>query len=71
VILRYCFQLLSAGAEVNLKPSKLHFSADGKGVVNANIEFRVLPTASLTLTGQLNHVENKQKFGFGVNMSAQ
>lgn len=56
--------------EVTLKPSKLHFSIDGSGTVCSLIELHILPQANLTLSGRLNHAENKQAFGFGLQMQA-
>lgn len=56
--------------EVSLKPSRLHFSIDGSGTVCSLVELHILPSANLTLSGRLNHAENKQAFGFGLQMQA-
>eukprot|EP00612_Vaucheria_litorea_P000287 CAMPEP_0171457540 /NCGR_PEP_ID=MMETSP0945-20130129/3584_1 /TAXON_ID=109269 /ORGANISM="Vaucheria litorea, Strain CCMP2940" /LENGTH=310 /DNA_ID=CAMNT_0011983181 /DNA_START=179 /DNA_END=1111 /DNA_ORIENTATION=+ len=62
--------VVNVGAEFNLKQSKLHFGVNGSGVVDSNIEVKIFPTASMTFAGQLNHAEDKHRFGFGLQMQA-
>ncbi|KAG5186563.1 eukaryotic porin-domain-containing protein [Tribonema minus] len=62
---------VAVGAEFNLKQSKLHFAVNGSGTVDGNIEVRFLPMASVSFAGQLNHVEDKHRFGFGMQMHVQ
>ncbi len=54
---------VSMGAEFRMKQSTYACSIDGTGKIDASLETRFLPMASLTLTGQLNHPQNQQRFG--------
>ncbi len=54
---------ISLGAEFRMKQSTYACSIDGTGKIDASLESRFLPMASLTLTGQLNVPQNSQRFG--------
>ncbi len=56
---------VSMGAEFRMKQSTYACSIDGTGKIDASLETRFFPMASLILTGQLNHPQNQQRFGEG------
>ncbi|CAM9700862.1 unnamed protein product [Phaeothamnion confervicola] len=55
------------GSEFQLKQSRFNATVDGTGKIDVTLECQLLPTLSLTLTGQLNHAEDKHRFGYGVH----
>jgi mitochondrial import receptor subunit TOM40 len=63
--------MVTVGAEFRMKQSTYQCSVDGSGKIDASLESRFLPMASLILTGQLNHAENAQRFGFALQMQGQ
>ncbi|KAI0566601.1 translocase MPT family isoform 2 [Gracilaria domingensis] len=59
---------LTLGYRFDLKSATVVGHVDSTGRVAATLEEKINPALSLTLSGELDHVKEDYKFGFGVNI---
>ncbi|CAN0157354.1 unnamed protein product [Discosporangium mesarthrocarpum] len=63
---------MAVGGEFSLRQSKVSASLNSAGKVDSSVEVKLgtFPTLPMTLslTGQLDHAENKSRFGFGLSV---
>lgn len=58
----------TVGAKFDYRQALIRTQADSAGKVGLVYEERVFPGFSLVLSGELDHVKNASRFGFGINL---
>ena len=60
---------VSFGGEFNLKQSKISSVVDGGGGIKTVMETKLSPGATLVFSGEVDHMKDTYKFGYGLNIN--